>query len=199
VLLHGHGDQPERLLGLAHVIDPERRWSWFVPTGPTRTDGGGAAWFPSAPGDDGPPLAEALDALDAAVDRTSLGLGTDPTRSAVLGYSQGAAAALALVCRAGAPWRPGAAAGVAAWLADEPELAWDLTAAADAGTAFRLVHGTDDPVVPVQLGRGAARALERHGAAVTWVERDGGHELDRPALAATGVWLAQRHDGDRTG
>lgn len=188
MLLHGHGDPAERMLGLGHVIDPERRWSWLVPTGPTRTVDG-PAWFPNAPGDEGPPLADALAALDAAIERTSLGLGTDPSRSAVLGYSQGGATALALVCRRHAPWRPAAAVAVAAWLVDEPDVPWDLAGAGTAGTAFRLVHGVDDPVVPVQLGRGAARALERHGADVTWVEHEGDHALDRAALAASGRWL----------
>jgi predicted esterase len=79
---------------------------------------------------------------------------------------------------------------LAAWLPNEPGIEWDLAAAAAAGSAVALVHGRHDEVVPVQLGRGAARALERHGVDVTWIEIDAGHQLE-PLLIAGWEWLIE--------
>ncbi len=51
------------------------------------------------------------------------------------------------------------------------------------------MHGTDDDVVIVQQGRSAARLLERHGVAVTYVELPGGHHLGDAADARVAAWL----------
>lgn len=80
--------------------------------------------------------------------------------------------------------------GLAAWLANEPDLTWGFSGAASAGTRVLLVHGSDDEVVPVQQGRSAHRVLDRHGIDVTWVEVPAGHDL--PALLEpVRDWLAQ--------
>jgi predicted esterase len=106
----------------------------------------------------------------------------------VLGYSQGAAVALALALGATTSWRPRAVVGLASWLPNEPGLEWDVAAAARAGVRVLLVHGRDDEVVPVEQGRSVERLLTRHDADVTWLEIDGGHELG-PLLDAARPWL----------
>lgn len=194
MLLHGHGDDPRAQLARAHRLDPDHRLSWLVPTGPTATPHG-PAWFPNGPRDEGPPLVEALAALGECIDRTSLGLGADADRSVVFGYSQGAATALALTAQTGAPWRPAGTVAVASWLANEPDLGWDLPSAA--GTAFLLAHGIDDEAVPFPLGRGAARALDRAGVAVDWLEHDGGHEVPPSVVDHARAWLDRVARGER--
>lgn len=178
-VLHGHGDDPARLLERVAGLVPADV-GLLAPIGPVRTADGGAAWFVSADGDaperpgDFGTLAEAVERLTA-----TFVAGTNDTEpSRVIGYSQGAATALALVFGA-APeprWRPATVATVAGWLASDPDVTWDFAGAAG-HTRADLVHGADDDVVDAQLGRSTARVLERSGVAVTFTEVPGGHAL----------------------
>ncbi len=97
--------------------------------------------------------------------------------SSCVGWSQGAATALALTLRSGPGLRPPIVIALAPWLPHEPDIAWDFGAAAAAGLRVLLVHGRDDDVVAVELGRSAHRVLERSGVDVTWIEIDAGHDL----------------------
>lgn len=206
VVLHGHGDDPQGLVDLvtAHVAGP--RDAVVAPVGPC-TAPGGPAWFPPAGEPAGtavrpshevgePPgtvdhaaltsATEALRALATTVDGASARTGVGPGATVLLGYSQGAAAALALAFATPGPAPASTVVGIAGWLADPPELVWDL---ARPGTRVLLLHGAGDEVVPVLAGRAAARALERHGVDVTFTELPGGHELTAGVLAPVRRWL----------
>lgn len=191
VVLHGYDDDPSRLEHAVSRLPGAADLPLLVPIGPVDTPGG-HGWFGSGqPGDEdtAPPLSRTLDSL---VDEILAGCGAanvDSAGAVVVGYSQGAATALALTLRRGATWRPAAVAGVAAWLPHEPGLELAFAEAAGA-TRVLLVHGEDDEVVPIMQGRGVRRVLERHGVEVTWVEHAGGHGLEEPrALAALDRWL----------
>lgn len=194
VVLHGYGDDVTLLPAAVQANRPLRLWDVAAPTGPTRC-AVGRAWFPSAPEDDGPPLVDVLDALAEAVSQACANHALDSRRVAVLGWSQGAATALALALRSAngrqPEWRPHMVVGLAAWLVNEPGVTFDLGAAARRGTAVGLVHGSLDDVVPVAQGRSTFRALERHGLDVNWIERHAGHDLP-PLLDAAGEWLQSR-------
>lgn len=180
VVLHGHDDPPQRLPLALRARLAGGRWALAAPEGPTRTATGGPAWFPSAPGDEGPGIGDALDALGEGVERARAELGLPPEAVTVLGWSQGAAAALAWAARrtAGAStFRPLDVVGLAAWMPDAADLTWDLAAAGTRGLRATLVHGVDDEVVPLPLGRSAARLLDRHGVGVEWRQVACGHEL----------------------
>ncbi len=188
LVLHGYGDQPERLLRLMARIDTARHYSWLAPYGPGEAAVGGPAWFPA--GDrEGSEMATSLARIDETLRRRGAGAGSFPEPVVVVGHSQGAAMGLALACRGEAPWRPSAVIAIAGFLPNEPGVEWDLPAAA--GTRFLLAHGSSDDVVSVQMGRSAARALERAGAEVEWYEHPGGHELTRGILDASREWLAR--------
>lgn len=210
VVLHGHGDDPQGLADLvvAHVAGP--RDAVVAPVGPCAAPGG-PAWFP--PADDPTRAAErprhevgepagvrdpatvttataTLEALAATVDDAAAHTGAGRAGTVLVGYSQGAAAALALAFATPGPAPAATVVGIAGWLADPPELVWDL---ARPGTRVLLVHGADDEVVPVLAGRAAARALGRHGVDVTFTERPGGHELDADVLTTVRSWLDRVH------
>jgi phospholipase/carboxylesterase len=106
----------------------------------------------------------------------------------VLGYSQGAAVALALALAASSGWRPTAVVALAAWLPHEPGLDWDLTAAEHAHLRVLLVHGTHDEVVPAAQGRSAHRLLARHGIETSYRELETAHQL-APLAEAAREWL----------
>jgi predicted esterase len=169
VALHGHGDDPSAFSTAVAPLAERAARALVVPTGPGAT-AAGRAWFPSLADDDGPDLAPTLDHLDATI-----GALADPSDVVLLGWSQGAATALAAVLRADAGVRPHLVVALAAWLPNEPDVAWDVGAARS--TRFVLVHGVDDPVVPVEQGRSVARVLERAGLDVSLVEVAAAHDL----------------------
>jgi predicted esterase len=174
VALHGYDDEPQ---GFAEAVAPladDTNRVLVVPAGPVVTPKG-RAWFPSLDGDDGPGLAEGLDRLVATLAALAPPPDGAPHDTVLLGWSQGAAVALAAVLRTGATVRPSTVVALAPWLANEPDVAWDLSSAPP--TRFVIVHGADDPVVPIEQGRGAARVLARAGFGVTIVEVGAAHDL----------------------
>jgi predicted esterase len=167
----------------------ERRWGILAPTGPVHTPNG-AAWFASRDGDTGPELTTTLDLTEILAADACTELGLEPIRDlVVLGWSQGAAAALALALRRGAHLRPAVVIALASWLPNEPGLVWDFAAAAATRLRVLLVHGRDDDVVAVEQGRSAHRVLERSGVDAAWIEIDAAHDLGA-LLGAVPEWLA---------
>lgn len=191
--LHGYDDHPSRLERALASLPAAAGLPRLVPSGPVRTPEG-YGWFgpdPNGLADTSPPLSRTLDRLEAQVVDACAAAQVDPAGAVVVGYSQGAATALALALRRGARWRPVAVGAVAAWLLHDPSVEWALADAAG-HTEVLLVHGEQDEVVPVVQGRSARRTLERHGLEVTWVEHAGGHDLETPpAIEALDRWLGR--------
>ena len=182
VILHGHGDDPAPLVDRAGALARDDV-VLVAPVGPVRTADGGPAWFASVDGDvPGRPgeagsLAEAIHRLSATVDQVRTT--RDEPVERIAGYSQGAATALALGFGASddpGRWRPGTVATLAGWLPSDPDVMWDFAGAAGHTRAV-LIHGADDEVVDAQMGRSAARVLERSGVEVTFTEVSAGHAL----------------------
>jgi phospholipase/carboxylesterase len=192
VLLHGYGDDPRALFDLTGAVHDSQTWVTVAPRGPVQTGAGGPAWFPSDPNDRGPELAPALEALDRLVSAVCADHGLAIGDTGVLGYSQGAAAALALAFRAVAPWRPLRVAAHAAWLPGDPGIDWAFSQSG--AVESLLTHGTHDEIVPVQQGRSAARVLERSGVDCEFVTVDAGHELSAMPLDHIASWLSARPD-----
>lgn len=181
VLLHGHGDEPERFLAHLATIDPGRRFTTVAPRGPTAGQGDAPSWF-----DDDTDGATLVAAVQERIERAAAGTGLEASEAIVLGYSQGAAAALAVAASGAVPL--GGIAVVAGWL---PNLAGLVLAPAE-GLEVLAVHGTDDEIVPAPAGRSAARFFERSGCVVDWREVEAGHVLDATLLAPVARWLTDR-------
>lgn len=186
VLLHGHADDPADLVAHVARIDPGRRCTVAIPVGPVTLADGRPAWFADGGEDDAERLLRHLRSVLEVAGRAT---GLPPDRAVVLGFSQGAAAAMALVAAEGMP-TVAAVIGIAAWLPTLDGVAWSPRP----GPEVLLVHGTDDEVVPTPMGRSAARFLERSGLDVTWHELDGGHAVTDAALDAVSAWLRPRLD-----
>jgi predicted esterase len=163
------------------------RFAVTAPTGPTRA-ANGPAWFPSLAHDTGPGLATTLDAIERHMLALEVEHDFDPMETVVVGWSQGAATALALALRSGGSRQPRTVVGLSPWLVAEADIEWDISGAAARGTRLLLAHGVDDEVVPVTQARSARRVLERAGTDVTLIEVDTGHDL--PALLPPALtWL----------
>lgn len=103
------------------------------------------------------------------------------------GFSQGAAMALHVASRT-----PHRLAGVMA-LSGYPVLYDSFETerhAANDGGPLLLMHGTSDPVVPIEGGRKAAELFGPHRD-VQWRDYPMGHELCGPQIADIATWLRQ--------
>jgi predicted esterase len=135
-----------------------------------------------------------VDAIATALDVVSDHTGVARADIVLAGYYQGGAAALATMLDPTTGPPPRAVGALAGYLAHRDDGHLDLTRATH--RSVLLAHGTDDTMVETIRGRGAARALHRHHASVTWVEAPGGHRLGRHLLDPLASWLDTLADGD---
>lgn len=170
VLLHGYDDDVTTLETLRRRLDPSGTASVVTPVGPVSTENGRPAWW-AGEADDPDAVAAAV-----AVVHDALRAEGDPATVALAGFSQGAAVALAAAFHPDAPG-PLRSLHLFACFAVAPDVtAYDFSTAPTHGV--EVVHGEDDDAVPVQLGRGVARLLERKHVAHAMITVPGvGHVL----------------------
>jgi phospholipase/carboxylesterase len=188
VLLHGRGADEGDLLGLAPALDP--RLLVVSLRAPLDWPGGGYAWYrltaPATP--DLATFRSSLARLEADLARIPAHYRVDPTRLYLLGFSQGAVMASALLLTA-----PGLVAGAVCLSGFAPPLdATPARGAALAGKPTFLAHGTLDRVIAVDLGRSLRTTLEGSGVYVTYREYAIAHEIGDAELADLGTWLGAR-------
>ncbi len=193
VLLHGVGADEHDLLPLAAALDP--RLLCLSIRAPHEAMGMGYAWFAidwrtSPPAYD---LAQAEDSRAALCDllpRLVARHGTDPARTFLLGFSQGAAMALAVALT-----RPDLLRGV---VLHSGRLLEDLPARiappeALASLEALVLHGVEDDVVPVERGRELRDLLApRLGPRLVYREHDAGHFVTKASLDDAAAWLGAR-------
>jgi phospholipase/carboxylesterase len=114
--------------------------------------------------------------------------GITPARVVIAGFSQGGAIALQTALR-----YPSALAGV---LALSTYLPLQQTLPAEAAAANRSIqilmcHGTNDPMVPVQLGELSRQVLTGLGYAVDWRTYPMEHSVCPAEVTDIGHWLRQ--------
>ncbi|MDH4146883.1 MAG: phospholipase [Acidimicrobiia bacterium] len=190
VLIHGYGADEHDLAPLASLVDPGGDFFTICPRGPYDVaPHGGAAWYERGPDAEIDPSSfqGALVALDHLVDAFCGARRFDRSETVVVGFSQGAAMALALALRASGKARPSRVAALSGTLQQPEWLVYDW-AAADLPPVF-VQHGTEDPVVDVERGRRTRSELERHGLAVTYREYPMAHEITRESIADLAEWL----------
>ncbi len=129
-------------------------------------------------------LAQARQQVEALL-RREQERGVAADRLFLAGFSQGAATALYTALHAETP--PAGIIALSGWLpaGRSPD------AAAGRPPVFQA-HGDQDAVVPLELGRQAAHALEEAGFPVDWHEYPMEHAVSMPEIQALDAWLAAR-------
>jgi phospholipase/carboxylesterase len=190
VLHHGRGADEQDLLGLADVLDPERRLHVVTPRAPLAIPGWpGYHWYvvPRVGYPDPDTFHTAVAKLAELHDGLWERTGLTPGQTVLGGFSMGAVMsyALALVGERPAP------AGILAFSGFIPVVdGWQPHLADRTATRAFVAHGRRDPIMTVDLGRRARDLLEAGGLRVDYHESDAAHSID-PAYAAAAVeWLA---------
>jgi phospholipase/carboxylesterase len=193
VLLHGLGADEKDLLALAGALDPRflcvslrAPYEWFPM---------GFAWFALDWTTD-PPTADLAQAersreeLCAFLPELAGRHGTDPARTFLLGFSQGAAVALSVALT-----RPDLLRGAVLHSARTPPGLEARVAAPEVLARLELLvlHGVDDDVLPVRCGREIRDLVgPLLGDRLTYREHEGGHFVTEASLADAAAWLAAR-------
>ncbi len=195
VLLHGIGADEADLLPLVPHLDP--RFLVISARAPHPEPPGhrwyAIDWATSPPSADPAEIIASRDLLGRFVEGAVAEHGADPARVFLLGFSQGAIMALALLLA-----RPDLVRGVVAHSGRLARLAGsDAPADALARAEVLLLHGEEDPVVPASEGRKAHRVLDALvGTRATWVAFPGlGHAISAESLGVAARWLTERLDG----
>jgi phospholipase/carboxylesterase len=188
VLHHGRGADENDLLGLADVLDPERRLHVVTPRAPLTLPGWpGHHWYvvPRVGYPDHDTFHAAYRALGSLHDELWERTGTTPEQTVFGGFSMGSVMSYSLGL---GPDRP-APAGILAFSGFIPTVdGWQPDLARD--TRVFIAHGRRDPVMAVDFARRAHELLSAAGTDVEYLESDAAHHIDPAHVPAAIDWLA---------
>ena len=194
VLLHGIGADEDDLFPLASLLDP--RFTVVSLRAP-RPYGPGRAWFHIDWLPDGtvqPDVAQAhaaLIELERWLAAAPARFGTDPERTFLLGFSQGAMMSVGLLRRA-----PARLAGVVALSGRAPDGLFEPEAPADAVARVPLLvaHGVHDDLLPVAHGRRMRELFASLSRDFTYREFPVAHGIAGDEVTLVREWLTARLD-----
>jgi phospholipase/carboxylesterase len=197
VLHHGRGADEADLIGLADVLDPDRRLHVAAPRAPLTLPGWpGYHWYvvPRVGYPDHDTFHASFDLLarfhDELWERTGIG----PERTVLGGFSMGSVMSYSLGLAAARP----APAGILAFSGFIPVVdGWEPSLADRQGLRAFVAHGRRDPVMEVGFGRRAGELLEGGGIDVSYHESDAAHHIDPSHAPAAADWLRATLQGVR--
>jgi phospholipase/carboxylesterase len=189
VLHHGRGTDENDLLGLADVVDPERRLHFVTPRAPLQIPGWpGFHWYvvPRV----GFPDPDTFHAAYARLTELHDGLweqtGIAPDRTVFGGFSMGSVMSYSLGLGRDRP----APAGILAFSGFIPTVeGWQPSPADRTDTRVFIAHGRSDPIMDVSFARTARDLLEAGGLPVEYHESDAGHHIDPAHVQPAVDWL----------
>lgn len=189
VLHHGRGTDERDLLGLADLLDPERRLRVVTPRAALQLPGSpGYHWYlvPRV----GYPDRESFEAARASLAELHDGLweetGIDPGRTVLAGFSMGAVMSYAMGLGADRP----PVAGILAFSGFVPTVeGWEPSLADRTGTRAFVSHGRNDPVIGIEFAERARELLGEAGLDLTYRESELGHQIDPAHLREAATWL----------
>ena len=194
--LHGFGASAHDLIGLAPVLHGGGALV-LSPQGPLAFQIGqgllGFGWAtpPSAPGAD-PGLAEyerSADAvrefLAAAQERYPI----DPRKIVIMGFSQGGVIAYDLALRD--PERFCGLVALSAWLPEPVDAAIPNQPGHQDFPAL-VIHGTEDPMIPIARGHESRDLLMKRGLNVAFREYPMGHEIGPDGMRDIVTWIEEK-------
>jgi len=179
ILLHGLGADEGDLFSYADVLPDEYRV--LSVRGPHSSTGGGHAWMAS--GKDR--FAESVSALTAFAERLPDAYGVDPDRIGLLGFSQGAKAALVALVE-----EPDLFAWVVSLNGFLPRSHSDESIVKRArGTSVFVGVGEHDSVISPEHGEETAETLSAAGLDVTFRSYPVGHAIADQEVEDVAEWL----------
>jgi phospholipase/carboxylesterase len=189
VLHHGRGADELDLLGLADVLDPERRLHVAAPRAPLTLPGSpGYHWYvvPRVGYPDPETFHAAYRQLAAFHDELFTRTGIGPARTVVGGFSMGTVMSYALGLGADRP----APAGILAFSGFIPVVeGWEPDFTGRRQLKVFVAHGRGDPIMNVEFARTARTLLESGGLEVDYHESDAGHTIDPAHIGPAVAWL----------
>jgi len=189
VLHHGRGTDERDLIGLADLLDPDRRLRVVTPRAPLQLPGSpGYHWYlvPRV----GHPDRESFEAARAALAELHDNLweesGIGPERTVLGGFSMGAVMSYAMGLGGDRP----TPAGILAFSGFVPTVeGWAPSLADRTDLPVFVSHGSRDPVIGVEFAERARDLLEAGGLDVTYRTSELGHQIDPAHLREAATWL----------
>src|SRR4051812_19819402 len=188
VLHHGRGADERDLLGLADVLDPQRRLHVVTPRAPLAI-GGGYHWYgvPRVGYPDPSTFHAAYRKLADLHDELWRRTGIAPADTVFGGFSMGSVMSYSLGL---GPDRP-QPAGILALSGFIPTVeAWQPDLASRPDLPVFIAHGRRDPIMDVDFARRAHALLQAGGLPVDYHESDAAHHIDPAHIPAAVRWLA---------
>jgi phospholipase/carboxylesterase len=189
VLHHGRGADEHDLLGLAEVLDPERRLHVVTPRAPLTIPGWpGYHWYvvPRVGFPDPDTFYAAFSALAELHDELWERTGLTSDMTVLGGFSMGSVMSYSLGLSADRP----APAGILAFSGFVPTVeGWEPSLADRTTTRVFIAHGRNDPIMDVAFARRARELLESGGLDVDYHESDVAHTIDPAHVPAAEAWL----------
>jgi phospholipase/carboxylesterase len=190
ILHHGRGADEHDLLGLADVLDPQRRLHVVTPRAPLTISGWpGHHWYvvPRVGYPDHDTFHAAYGKLAALHDELWDRTGLAPERTVLGGFSMGTVMSYSLALGADRP----APAGILAFSGFIPVVdGWQPELAGREHVRVFIAHGRSDPVMEIGFARRARDLLTAGGLPVEYHESDAGHHIDPAHVPAAVAWLA---------
>ena len=195
VLHHGRGTSENDLIGLADLIDPEKRLRVVAPRAPLQLPGSpGYHWYlvPRVGYPDHDSFHAARAALAELHDELWQETGIEPARTVLGGFSMGTVMSYAMALGADRP----PVAGILAFSGFVPTVeGWEPSLADRQGTQALIAHGRQDPIMEIGFARRARDLLEAGGLEVAYHESDVAHQIDPAHLEAARDWLTKTIPG----
>ncbi|MCP5058449.1 MAG: hypothetical protein GY937_17235 [bacterium] len=194
LMLHGWGANAHDLLGLAPVLHGGGALV-LCPQGPVAFEIGqgmlGFGWWPITEDREIDPEAfeAASKAVESFIDEAAQRYPMDPRKTVVMGFSQGGVMAYDLVLRN--PERFAGLIALSSWLPDHVEKGVPSQPALENFPAL-LIHGTEDPMIPVARAQESREKLLARGVNVHYREYEMQHEIRPEALRELVVWLEEK-------
>jgi phospholipase/carboxylesterase len=189
VLHHGRGADEHDLLGLADVLDPQRRLHVVTPRAPLTVPGWpGYHWYtvPRVGYPDPETFHRAHDALAAFHDELWQRTGLAPDQTVLGGFSMGSVMSYALGLDGDRP----APAGLLIFSGFVPTVEdWRPELASRSDLPVFIAHGRRDPVMDVAFARQAHELLDAAGLPVQYHESAAAHQIDPAQIPAATRWV----------
>ena len=188
ILHHGRGSDAPDLLGLADLLDPQRKLHVAAPRAPLALPGSpGFHWYvvPRV----GYPDRDTFDAARAALadlhDRLWEQTRVGPAATILGGFSMGAVMSYAMGFGADRP----PVAGLLAFSGFVPVVdGWEPHFDDRTSTRVFIAHGQNDPVIEIGFARSARSLIEAAGLDVSYHESSLGHQIDPAHIPLARAW-----------